>query len=142
MRFLYKKFQGKRKEILRVEMDAKTKVKFMTAQEFKLYEKGKTHRYYGGTFDPGEVFFVLPFDSVWHAVVERGSYFNPMQLQASCSLLGPDSNQLSTVALDAPEDIKGIVDHGATEALDDITEELSEDMKEVVEKGEDLIGDE
>ena len=67
---------------------------------------GKTHRYYGGTFDAGEVKFVCPFDSVWHAVVEQGSYSEPIDISASCSLLPPDRGTLSTIALDAPTSVK------------------------------------
>jgi hypothetical protein len=105
MRFLYKKYQAKKKEIIQVSIDTTTKVKFLTAHDFKLYQKGKTHRYYGGTFEPGDVKFVCPFDSVWHAVVERGSYRSPIDITAKCTLLPPDRNTLSSIAIDAPASV-------------------------------------
>ncbi len=144
MRFLYKKFQAKRKEIVTVEIDATTKVKFLTAHDFKLYQKGKTHRYYGGTFDEGTVKFVLPFDSVWHAVVEQGSYREPLEIQASCKLLPPDRDLLSTIALDAPESVRNAIE-SPSDLLDyaaEASEEVNENIDEIVERGEGLIEEE
>ena len=133
MRFLYKKYQAKKKEIIQVTTDGRTKVKFLTARDFKQYQRGRTHRYYGGTFDAGEVKFVCPFDSVWHAVVEQGSYSEPIEIAASCSLLPPDRGTLSTIALDAPTSVKNAIenseddsgyDTGELDAMEDTADEL------------------
>ena len=71
MRFLYQPFEAKRKEIIEVEIDQSTKVKFMTAREFKSYKLGKTYSFHGGLFEESPVRFVVPFDSNWHAVVDH-----------------------------------------------------------------------
>lgn len=102
MRYLYKQFQAKKKEIVEVELDRSTKVKFMTALEHRRYERGRTHTYYGGSFDAGTVRFVVPFDSVWTAVVERGTHAAPIGVNAQCRLLPPDREVRSTRPLDAP----------------------------------------
>lgn len=107
MKFLYKQYPAKKKEVLEVTIDRSTKVKFMTAAEFKRYKNGRTHNYYGGTFDGPEVRLVVPFDSIWHVVVEKGTHQEPIQLKASCKLRAPDSSVLSTVALDAPPPKRG-----------------------------------
>jgi hypothetical protein len=106
MRFLYNKYQAKKKEILEVELDQPTKVKFMTASEFKKYTLGKSHSFYGGRFEETPVRFVVPFDSMWHVVIEKGSYHKPMDLKASCKLTDPDRRVLSSIAADAPEHIR------------------------------------
>jgi hypothetical protein len=42
----------------------------MTAAEFRKYSGGKTHTYYKGRNINDRIRISLPFDSVWHAVVE------------------------------------------------------------------------
>ncbi|MCB0792038.1 MAG: DUF1883 domain-containing protein [Flavobacteriales bacterium] len=106
MKFLYKQFQGKKKQIVEVELDRTTRVKFLTAPDFKAYRDHRTHKYYGGTFDRSPVRFVLPFDAVWTVVVEKGSFREPLDVQASCKLLPPDREVLSTVAIDAPPHLR------------------------------------
>ncbi|MCB9170818.1 MAG: DUF1883 domain-containing protein [Flavobacteriales bacterium] len=106
MKFLYKQFQGKKKQIVEVEIDQPTKIKFMTAPEFKAYKDHRTHRYFGGTFDVSPVRFVLPYDAVWSVVVEKGSARDPIEIRASCKLLPPDRGVLSTLAIDAPNHVR------------------------------------
>lgn len=106
MKFLYKKFQAKKKEIIEVTIDRPTKVRFMTAVDFKRYKNGRSFNFFGGTFDGSTVHFVLPYDSVWHVVVEKGSHYEPMELTAKCRVLPPDRQVLSTVALDAPAHVR------------------------------------
>lgn len=137
MKFLYKKYQAKKKEIIEVKTDARTKVKFLTAYDFNLYQKGKTHRYYGGTFEAGTIKFVCPFDSVWHAVVEQGTYSNPLHVSANCSLLPPDRNTLSSIAIDAPDSVLNAPDE-AMDAIEEAQKGLEDAVDEVVEKGTDL----
>lgn len=119
MKFLHLKFQAKKKEIVEVELDASARVKFMTASEFKRYTGARTHTYFGGTFERGTVRFVLPFDSVWTVVVEKGTTSRPVDVRAKVKLLPPDRNALSTIALDAPA-------HVRSQALLEETEAISE----------------
>ncbi len=119
MKFLHKRLAAKKKQILDVKIDRSTKVKFMTSSEFRKYEKHITHSYYGGTFDRGNVRFVLPFDSVWNVVVEKGPRSAPVDVSASCRLHSPDRQMLSTIALDAPDHVRTdmMLDAGEAEAL-------------------------
>ncbi|MFT3885220.1 MAG: DUF1883 domain-containing protein [Flavobacteriales bacterium] len=100
MKFLYKSYPAKKKEIVEVEIDGPARVKFMTASEFKRYTNARTHTYYGGRFNDTPVRFVVPFDSIWHVVVERDASGDPRS--ARTRLKGPDRDVLSTVAIDAP----------------------------------------
>lgn len=111
MKFLHVKFPGKKKEIVEVRISHSTRVKFMTAREFKRYSNARTHTYYGGTFEKGTVRFVLPFDSVWTVVVEKGTVSAPVEVTANCRLLPPDRDALSTVAIDAPAHVRAIAEN-------------------------------
>lgn len=106
MRFLYQQFEAKRKEIIEVDIDQSTKVKFMTAREFKAYKQGRTYSFHGGLFEESPVRFVVPFDSNWHVVVEKGTFHDPIEVVAKCSLLNPNGLVRSSIAVDAPEEIK------------------------------------
>ncbi|MBK9759769.1 MAG: DUF1883 domain-containing protein [Flavobacteriales bacterium] len=117
MKFLHQKFQAKKKEIVEVRLDKPARVKFMTASEFKRYTGARTHTFFGGHFDAGTVRFVLPFDSVWTAVVEKGTLSNPVNVKASVKLLPPDRSAMSSVALDAPAHVRAQVLLEVTEAL-------------------------
>ena len=59
MKFLHQSIEAKKKEIIEVEIDTATKVKFMTGKEFKAYKGGKTHSFYGGLFEESPVRFVV-----------------------------------------------------------------------------------
>lgn len=82
MKFLYRKYPAKRGEVLEVDLSAPAMVKFMTAKEFKNYGAGRTHTYYKGQDTGGMVRFELPFDGIWHAVVEKGE----ADISATCRL--------------------------------------------------------
>ncbi len=119
MKFLHVKFQGKKKEILEVSLDRPARVKFMTANEFKKYGSSRTHTYFGGRFEDRTIHFVLPFDSVWYAVVEKGTAAEPNDVKASCRLLPPDREVRSTMALDAPAHVlaQARLDESEVEAI-------------------------
>lgn len=87
MKFLYRKYPAKKGEVIEVNLSEPALVKFMTAKEFKNYGAGRTHTYYKGrTSDDGPVRFELPFDGIWHAVVEKGA----TGVSATCKLCPPD----------------------------------------------------
>lgn len=106
MKFLHKTFEIKKKEIIEVHIDKSTKVKFLTGRDMKAYKQGKTHTYYGGTFEESPVRFVVPFDAVWNVVVEKGSFREPLDVNATCGVLPPNSTVRSSIAADAPEHVR------------------------------------
>jgi hypothetical protein len=117
MRFLHKKFQAKKKEIIEVTLDRPARVKFMTANEYRKYERARTHTFYGGRFDDRVIHFVLPFDSVWVVVVEGGPLREPISVKASCRLLPPDREVRTSPALDAPASVTQALLEGEAEAI-------------------------
>jgi hypothetical protein len=126
MKFLHKTFEAKRKEIIEVDIDQPTKVKFMTGREMKAYKMGKTHTYFGGLFEESPVRFVVPFDSLWNVVVEKGTHSNPLEVHAKCGLLPPNGLVRTSIAADAPPEMRlnesDLQDGGG---LDRIAAELS-----------------
>lgn len=106
MKFLYRPFEAKRKEIIEVDIDQSTKVKFMTAKDLKSYRMGKTYSYHGGLFEESPVRFVIPYDGVWNAVVERGTFHEPIDVKASCRRLSPNGLVRSSIAVDAPPELR------------------------------------
>jgi hypothetical protein len=90
MKFLYRKYPAKKKEIIEVRTDQPAMVKFMTAAEFKKYAGGRTHSYFKGQETDGAICFTLPYDGVWHAVVEKGTDPAMEELSATSILRMPD----------------------------------------------------
>lgn len=127
MKFLYNSFKGKKKQIVKVSIDTATTVKLLTAYDHGKYKKGQTHRYRGGTFNSGDIFFRIPADSIWYVVVEKGSNNNPIQVQARVEVLPADKSIPETVALNAPPPAS----NGASKAV--IEEESEEEVAEVEE---------
>ena len=125
MKFLHKVFEAKRKQIIEVEIDKPTKVKFMTGKEMKAYRMGKTHTYFGGRFEESPVRFVVPFDSNWNVVVEKGTFAEPLDVHASCALLPPNGLVLTTVAVDAPPELRLNAQDVEASDLDRLSAEMS-----------------
>ena len=87
MKFLYRKYPAKKGEVIEVNLSEPAMVKFMTAKEFKNYGAGRTHTYYKGrTAEEGTVRFELPFDGIWHALVQKATDATA----ATCKLCPPD----------------------------------------------------
>ena len=106
MKFLHQQYQAKKKEIIEVEIDQPTKVKFMSGLDFKKYKQGRTHKYFGGLFEESPVRFVLPYDSTWNVVVEKGTWKSPLDVKANSRVLVPNRTALSSVASDAPDHVR------------------------------------
>ena len=115
MKFLHQSFEAKRKEIIEVEIDVATSVKFMSGTSLKAYRMGKTNTYYGGRFEESPVRFVIPSDGVWNVVVEKGTYSAPIEVNAVCKLLNPNNLVYSSVAVDAPDHIRELSQGEETE---------------------------
>lgn len=105
MRFLYKPFEAKKKQIIEVEINISTKVKFMTGKEMKAYKMGQTHTYIGGLYEESPIRFVVPYDSVWNVVVEKGTHHAPLDVEAHCHLIPPNNSVRTSIPVDASRDV-------------------------------------
>lgn len=129
MRFLYKPFEAKKKQIIEVEINVSTKVKFMTGKEMKAYKMGRTHTYIGGQYEESPIRFVVPYDSVWNVVVEKGTHREPVDVEAKCHLIPPNNSVRTSIPADASQDLLAAI-HAAErgEAVTEVAEE--EDQNE------------
>ncbi len=125
MKFLHQTVEAQRGEIIEVEIDKPTKVKFLTGRNLKAYKMGKTHTYFGGLFDESPVRFVVPFDGKWTIVVEKGSYKAPIDVHAACRLMQPNPHVTSTIAIDAPPHVREAALNGETRDFNSHRAELS-----------------
>lgn len=126
MKFLHQTLDAQRSEIIEVEIDTPTKVKFMTGRSFKFYKLGKRYTYYGGSYDESPVRFVVPHDGKWTVVVEKGTHRAPLEVHASCRLTPPNGLVTSSVALDAPDHVIEASRNGSSTAESDrLAAELS-----------------
>ncbi|HPF89816.1 MAG: DUF1883 domain-containing protein [Flavobacteriales bacterium] len=126
MKFLFRSFEAKRKEIVEVEIDQPTKVKFMTARDLKAYRMGKTYSYHGGLFEESPVRFVIPYDGQWTAVVEKGTFRAPLEVAAHCRVLSPNGLVRSSIAIDAPPEIRQFaIDRESIEDAEQHASEIS-----------------
>ena len=67
---------------------------------------GKTYTYFGGLFEESPVRFVVPYDSKWNVVVEKGTYLNPLAVHAACTIVPPNGTVRSSIAADAPDHVR------------------------------------
>lgn len=123
MRFLYKPFEAKKKQIIEVEIDAPTKVKFLTGTEMKAYKQGRTHTYIGGLYEESPIRFVVPYDSVWNVVVEKGTHREPLVVNAKCHLIPPNNSVRTSIPADATQDLVAAMN--AEENADTIAAEMN-----------------
>lgn len=95
MKILSKAIQGKRKQMIVVHTDKPTVVKFFTPNNYQRYKKGLTHRYWGGYVETPPAQFEIPRKGVYYAVVEKGSFNNPVELTARVELTPPKFDYLN-----------------------------------------------
>lgn len=95
MKILSKSVQAKRSEILKVHVDQPAVVKFLTPEDYKRYKKGKTHRYWGGYTEESPARFEVPRKGSYFAVVEKGTFSNPVDLTARVEVCPPEFDYLN-----------------------------------------------
>jgi len=87
MKFLHKPIKAQAGDLIRVEFSKPTRVLLIHSRQFEKYKKGKTYHYRGGPAETSPVEFTVPFEGVWHAVIEKGTYRNPIDLTGNAELI-------------------------------------------------------
>ncbi len=104
MKFLHKPLKAKSGERIIVEFDKPTKVLMVHSSQFNKYKGGRTYQYRGGFQEESPVEFKVPFEGVWHAIIEKGTYDKPLDVSGSArveppkydTLNGADQNETHT----------------------------------------------
>lgn len=87
MKFLQKPFTAKAKDKIEVTFDKPTRVLLLESSQLDRYKKGRTYQYRGGAAEKSPVTFTVPFEAVWHAVIEKGSYNHPIDVKGNAQLI-------------------------------------------------------
>jgi len=87
MKFLHKPFAAKAKDQIEVSFDSPTKVLLIESGQFERYKKGQTYQYRGGFSEQSPVTFEVPFEATWHAIIEKGTYKNPINVSGNAKLI-------------------------------------------------------
>lgn len=107
MKFLHKPFTAKQKDLITIEFDKPTKVLLLHASDFKRYKAGRTYQYRGGYSENSPVEFTVPYDGTWHAVIEKGTYNNPLKVTGNANITPHKYDTLN--GLEQMESRKGVV---------------------------------
>lgn len=95
MKFLHQPFSAKAKDKVVVDFDKPTKVLLIHHDQFEKYKRGRTFQYRGGMAENSPQEFEVPFDGVWHAIIEKGTYKHPLNVSGSAKLVKPKPRTLN-----------------------------------------------
>ncbi len=95
MKFLHQPFSAKAKDKVIVQFDKPTKVMLIHENQINKYKGGRSFQYRGGKAEKSPMEFEVPFDGVWHAVIEKGTYSRPVQVNGSAKLVKPRPQTLN-----------------------------------------------
>ncbi len=87
MKYLHKQVKAGRNCVVVVNFDQPCKVMLLKDSQYLKYKDGKTYDYRGGFSENSPVKFILPEGATWHVIIERGSYFNPANINSSVNIL-------------------------------------------------------
>ncbi|MEQ8324611.1 MAG: DUF1883 domain-containing protein [Vicingaceae bacterium] len=94
MKILQQAVKVKRGSRVIITFSKPTTVYLMTEVNFKRYKDGSSFRRLGGKYDQSPVEFTAPYDGTWHAVIERGSHYNPISIEGSVEVLSPKRKEI------------------------------------------------
>ena len=89
MKILQQAIKVKRHSRVNVSFSRPCTVYLMTEVNYKRYKEGASFRRLGGEFKTSPAEFIAPYDGTWHAVIEKGSHYNPKAVEGSVEVLPP-----------------------------------------------------
>jgi len=95
MKILSQSVSAKRKQVVKVHVDRPAVVKFFTPDNYYKYKKGATHKYWGGFVETPPGRFEIPRKGKYIAVVEKGTFNNPVDLTARIEVSPPEFDYLN-----------------------------------------------
>jgi len=95
MKFLHQPFTAKKNDRIIVSFSEPTKVLLIHSSQFKNYKGGRTYQYRGGESDKSPVEFIVPAPGVWHAIIEKGTFKNPLDVTGNAKLVRPAPSTLN-----------------------------------------------
>lgn len=98
MKYLHKQVKAGRNCVVLVTFDKPSKVMLLKDSDYRKYKGGKTYNYRGGFAENSPVKFILPEGATWHIIIEKGSYFNPTEINATVQVL-PAGTQVNAASI-------------------------------------------
>lgn len=95
MKILSQTVSAKRKQILKVHIDQPTVVKYFTPENYRRYKKGLTHNFWGGYVESSPASFEIPRKGSYVAVIEKGSFKNPIEVTGRVEVCPPEFDYLN-----------------------------------------------
>ncbi len=95
MKFLRQPFEAKAKDRIVVSFDKPTKILLIHSAELKSYKAGRTYQYRGGFEKNSPVEFEVPFDGTWYAIIEKGTFRQPLNVTGTAKLIKPRPSTLN-----------------------------------------------
>lgn len=89
MKFLHRPFNAKANDRIKVTFSKPTKILLIHSEQFKNYKGGRTYTYRGGFMEKSPAEFTVPFPGTWHAVIEKGTYKNPLEVTGNAEIYTP-----------------------------------------------------
>lgn len=133
MKILQQPVRVKKFQRVLVHFNKPCTIYMMTEVNFRRYKDGASFRRMGGKFEESPVEFVVPYDGTWHAVIEKGSHFNPLNIEGRVEILPPKRKEVPYYAeeeenFNEPETPEN--DEVSNEIVDDSSSEEQEEEEE------------
>lgn len=74
MKFLHSEVDAGPGDVVRVTLDKRANVKMMDGHNFRRYQSGQSHNYYGGLAKVPPLDLRPPYRGRWNVVVDLGGY--------------------------------------------------------------------
>jgi len=87
MKYLHRVFKAKKGTHVVVNISQPARVLLLGDYHYRQYKDHKTYSYRGGMIEGSKEEFTVPNDGLWHVVIEKGSYYNPMEITASVDII-------------------------------------------------------
>jgi hypothetical protein len=86
MNYLHYEFDLGPNDVVRVTLDKQANVKMLDENNYRSYQSGRQHRYYGGLAKTSPINLKAPHQGHWHVVIDLGGYSGTVH--ASAQILG------------------------------------------------------
>lgn len=104
MKILQQAVKAKRNQIIQVHFDRPVVVRLLSRNMFPKYKNGGRYVSQGGHFEESPARFTVPYDGTWHAVIERESHFNPIEVKGRVEVLPPEIKEPAYFSEDDGQD--------------------------------------
>lgn len=74
MNFLHYEVDVQSGDVVEVSLDKQANVRLLDASNYGLYQRGKQHKYYGGSAKQSSIRLSPPHSGHWHVVIDLGGY--------------------------------------------------------------------